>query len=498
MKRSAFRPGVVMLLQAALALVAPAARADPRAAEPWLEGRAAYRLLALAMDDMVLDQAGTLQGQSFWMEQRLRVGATLRRGGVTASFGADLLAGLLAGDTTDLGARFVQQPRDQINAHRGFLLRQAVITWRSALGELRVGQQVSHWGLGLISNNGDEPPPFGQQRLGDLMERVAFFTRPLPWLTSGVGADLVFRDSNAELLEGDLGINAFAALIAHSGPHMAGVYAVYRTQWDHDDERLQVAVMDLYARGRGDLPLGLSWEAALEGMLEVGRTSRMRAEPDLEGADVLAGGAVLRGALAHKPSRLRFTVELGFASGDNDLNDDTVRQAHFHPDYRVGLILFREQLGALSAHAADRLADAKHQGTAPHGVRHAVSDGRVTNALYIWPHLALGPLAGITLRAGALWAMAAADLADPYTTNNDAGGYNTNALGAPCTSRELGVELMAGLDYKLTLPLGLELGAAVQWAHLFPGAALTSASGQRPPDLDRVVARLTLGWRFSQ
>ena len=488
----------ILTMLVALPVAAQAEDGDGDGRAPWLEGQVSYRLLSLAMDDMVLDQAGTLQGQNFWMEQQLRVGATLKRGGLRATFEADLFSGLLAGDTTDLGARFVAHPRDETNALRGFLLRQAMIAWRSAYGELRLGQQVSHWGLGVLSNDGAHAIAFGQPRLGDIVERAAFFTRPLPWLSAGVGADLVFRDSNAELLEGDVGINSFLALIAHPGSYTAGMYVVYRNQWDRDDERLKVAVMDLYTHGEGELPGGLSWEAALEGVLEVGRTSRLRAEPELEGANVLAGGAVVRGALAHKTSRLRLSVELGYASGDNDLNDDTVRQLHFHPDYRVGLILFREQLGALSARAADRLADAKHQGQAPHGVRHAVSDGRVSNALYIWPHLAFGPLVGVTFKVGALWALAAADLADPYATNNDAGGYNTNAFGAPCSSRELGVEIMAGADYRLALPHGLELGAAVQWAHLFPGAALASAAGERPPDIDRVVGRITLRWRFSQ
>jgi len=483
------------ILGLAILLAPSPARAEE---DPWMDGRVAYRVLALGMDDMPLDATGARPGQTFWMEQRLRIKASLRRGSLRASFGADLLAGQLAGETTDLGARFVQEPRDGLHPEKAFMLREAMIAWRSPVGELRVGQQVSHWGLGLISNNGDGAPPFGHQRMGDLMERAAFFTRPLPWLSAGLGADLVFRDSNAILLEGDIGINAFAALLLHPGKHTAGVYAVYRTQWDRDDERLEVGVFDLYARSEGTLPLGLTWEAAAEGLVEVGRTSRIRAEPELEGSDILAGAAVVRGSLDHRALLLRFTVELGFASGDNDLNDETVRQAHLHPDYRVGLILFREQLAALSARAADRLADARHQGKAPHGVRHIPSGGRVSNALYLWPHLALGPISGVTFRVGALWAMSAADLADPYTTNNVTGGYNANHFGALCTSRELGVELMAGAEYRLELSQGLSLDAAVQWAHLFPGEALAMPDGSRPTSMDKIVGRVALTWRFDR
>ncbi len=486
----------LLLFLLLLVLGSPPAGADSGSppVEPLnsMAGTLSYRLLAGGMDDMTLDETGALTGRTFWLEQRLRLGAEIKRGSLKASFQGDLFSGQLAGDTTQVGARYLDHPRDELDVVRGFMLRQAMISWRTICGELRIGQQVSDWGLGLLANGGERELPFGNPRLGDLVERLAFFTRPVPHLYVGLGGDLVFRDSNAQLLEGDLGVNAFAAVFFNLRRHFVGLYGAFRTQWDRDDERLEVGILDIHARSGAKLPWGLSWEAAVEGLLEVGRTSRIRAEPDLEGTDILAGGVVARAALAHKTSRLKLTVELGYASGDNDLNDDTMRQLQFHPEHRVGLILFNEYSGALTARAADRLADAKHQGQAPHGVRHVPSGGRVGNAIYLWPHLALGPFWGATLRAGVLWARAAADVVDPYTTNNLSGGFNSNYFGAASGSRELGVEVQAGAEYRLELMEDLELGAALQWAHLFPGAAFNGAQGQGQPDLDRVVGRLTL------
>jgi len=499
-----FRRGrVVLLVAVGLIYLKPAAAetADSGSSSPphkMLEGTAAYRLLAVGLGDMALDEAGTVSGRGFSLEQRLRLEATLRRGNLRVSFSGDVLSGQVAGDTTELGSRFIQSPKDELNALGDVMLRRAMIAWRTPLGELRVGQQVSHWGFGLLANSGEQELPFGDQRLGDLVERVAFFTKPLPGLYAGAGADLVFRDSNAELLEGDVGVNVFAAVFFRLRQHFAGIYGAFRTQWDRDGERLEVGALDIHARTRGRLAFGLGWEAGVEGLLEAGRTSRIRAEPTLEGADLLASGVVARGALAHGPSMLKLTVELGFASGDNDLNDGTIRQIHFHPDYRVGLILFDQYLGSLSAWSADRLADAKHQGQAPHGVAHVPTDGRISNTLYIWPHLAFGPLWGLTLRAGVLWAFSAADVVDPYITNNLKGGYNHNYFGAASGSRDLGLEIQGGLHYRLEILKGLDLGAALQWAHLFPGEAFADSGGAKPSDIDRVAGRLTLTWRFSR
>lgn len=463
---------------------------------PTVEGSATYRLLAVGQSDLVVDPTGTELGLNGWLEQRLRLGAIIRRQRVAVRFGADLFSGQLAGDTTNVGARYVAVPYDEIDAYRSFELRWAMVAVRTPYGELRVGHQLSHWGYGILTNSGQQQLAYGNQRLGDLVERAAFFTRPLTDFYVGLGSDLVYRDSNAELLQGDIGVNVFGTAFYAGRWGFAGTYVAHRSQWDRDDARLEVTAVDIHARSGGALGGGISWDAGLEGMLLAGTTSRSLPEPQLVNATVTSGGLVVRGQLAHRPTGIRFTAEAGVASGDGNLDDGGVHQATFHPDYRVGLILFSQVLGAASARSADRLADARHYAQMPRETRSLPTNGGVTNAVYIWPRLSIEPLAGLDLGVGLLYAWTVAGLIDPYTTENDAGGYNRNYLGGPANANQLGLEVQLRAGYRIELIDNLILALNLQYGRLFFGAAFANARGRTPPDIDRVVGRMTLGWRI--
>jgi hypothetical protein len=322
-------------------------------------------------------------------------------------------------------------------------------------------------------------------------------TSPLDRLFVAAAFDLVYRDRNAELLEGDVGLNAIGSLFLRDARSFFGLYVAHRNQWDDDDDRVRVTAIDLHGLRRGELADDLRWEVGFEAMLLVGSTSRQRPEPELDETSVLAGGAVARAVLAHTPSRVTLTMEAGLATGDNDRNDDTTRQASFHPDYRVGLILFRELLGGLSARAADRLADPANVAQAPHGTEHVPTDGAVHNTVYLWPRVAFRLLGDLQLQAGLLYAHAVADLIDPYTTNLRGGGSNRNYYDGPADGGDLGIETQLGARYDLDLGHALHLQLAVQWAHLFVGAAFRSASGPAPEDIDRVGGRLLLSWSYN-
>jgi hypothetical protein len=75
-------------------------------------------------------------------------------------------------------------------------------------------------------------------------------------------------------------------------------------------------------------------------------------------------------------------LEIGYASGDDNLGDLHFKQRPLHPDYNVGLILFEEITRERSARAfGPRLISS----TSPDGARGFFSNGGVVNAKYLAP-----------------------------------------------------------------------------------------------------------------
>jgi len=75
-------------------------------------------------------------------------------------------------------------------------------------------------------------------------------------------------------------------------------------------------------------------------------------------------------------------LEVGHASGDDDLGDEKFKQRAIHPDYNVGLILFEETMRELTARTyGPPFISAEN----PDGARGFFSNGGVINANYINP-----------------------------------------------------------------------------------------------------------------
>ena len=80
--------------------------------------------------------------------------------------------------------------------------RYLYLEYNSPIGLFRVGQQGSHWGMGILANDGDHPTLFGDYQRGALVERVLFATTPMGKgtpLTIALAGDLVFEDNTADL-----------------------------------------------------------------------------------------------------------------------------------------------------------------------------------------------------------------------------------------------------------------------------------------------------------
>src|SRR5699024_2334908 len=105
-----------------------------------------------------------------------------------------------------------------------------------------------------------------------------------------LGADLVWRDENADLLAGDRAWQGMAAAFYRTTDTQGGLYAVYRDQEDRNGDFLRVWVFDAFADHSFSPVEDFTFRAAGEVALMNGETSRTWTQK-AEAISVLALGA---------------------------------------------------------------------------------------------------------------------------------------------------------------------------------------------------------------
>ena len=455
-----------------------------------------------------IDREGTTLGDGGAFHNRLRFAPALLIG-KTLEIRAEMdlvSTGELYAAPSDVGKDLGGYVRPRVQGFRPFAPRKLYLEWRSAAGMLRIGQCASQWGLGLLSSSGDRDPEFGTARYGDLVERVFFVTWPLKlaskasWasrLHFALGFDLVFRDENAYLMDGDLALQGVASLFWRQKGLFAGAYFAIRGQEDDDGDKLEATVIDLFLRWSHQFgKKGPTVDLAGELVFLRGFSDRMVNEAAPDGVDLAAMGAVVRAGVKVPSFGLRIAVEGGYASGDNDTGDGTSRTMSFDPDYRVGLLLFRQVMNGVSARGAERAGDPNRVGTPAKGTEQAATWGRVSNTFYLRPLIAWRPAFGpralrnLEVKAALLLARTAAEFSDPYESFR-AGGANRTIHGLPSADRaSLGTELDLAVSYLLKLTDSIKIAAVFEYAILFPGAAFEKADGSKPASVNLIQARL--------
>lgn len=490
----------------------------------------------------------------FTAEHRLRVEPRLQLfGQLTVHAQIDVLDGVLASDTGDrefLAFSDAPPPNELGDSFDSVRVNRAWAEWRSPAGTLRVGRQPSHWGLGMVANDGDrDDAAFGDSQLGDASDRVLFGTKPLSVfealatgekpdaehdpLTLGLGYDFgVDRGAVVEpgddvtqyllaLLWDARGSTSFREPVTHraaGGPRGAasriGFYAVRREQ-THDDrlvsgparpvrEFLDAWVLDssgrlvLDANTSDGFEFRLEWEAAYvtgETNFTVSRLAATPTDP-FPVSDAEQWGGIAR--LVAESSAMAVRLEGGVASGDGNRFDDRVTDFRFHPDYQVGFILFDELVASMTAaQAFNVVTQLGEGGPVPFlGANYLASDGAVTNALYVNPVVEVDPVPGTALIAGLVWARALEPWVDPFNDAFFGGGAGTlGSYGGHVGAKDLGVEIDVAVHQ--ALPLGLDLlraDAALEYGHLFTGGVFRDGDGAELADVDRVRLRLDVGW----
>jgi hypothetical protein len=402
----------------------------------------------------------------------------------------DLPHGYFLGqDTRYVGAAF--EPMDRKDGLR-VDLRWAFAQIMTPVGLLRIGQQGSHWGTGILGNDGNHPRLFGDYSRGGIAERILFATRPLgkdsPLAVIAAG-ELIYRDVQADLIDGDRAWQGTLAALYGDETNEVGLYGGLRRQrrdrqsidaFTPYTESLDVVVLDSFARFALPTPegsgfvLGEGEAAIVAGSTNYVRTPELAARREDEkirswGGQITVGYA----RVAHDEDRrwgdLVLSVEWGYATGDADPNDGVQRRFNFEPNHKVGLVLFDHVLAWTTARSAVNATDPSLVQRPNPGLQFYPSNGGVFGATYLYPTIVIRPKRWLDLKGAALLAQSTADMVDPYEFGVQ--GRIANARGGDPKRHDLGLELDAGFEVRMAVAQGATLQLGAEGGVLFPGHA---------------------------
>lgn len=417
------------------------------------------------------------------LETRVRVSPEIYLGALGLIAEADAATGSIFGIPPDslVGDR---QPAPAI---RALELRKLYLEYKWASGAFRVGQQTSHWGLGLLANDGGRDPlagDFGQRHFGNLTYRALLSARPLfgkggvfRAFEVSVAADLIVRDNFGEFVRGDRAFQGVLALRFNADPeNNFGVYAVYRNQRNifvtDGGKASDVVVIDfagrweLIKRRRREFKIG--WE--IVGI--TGSTTQARNE----NASLLKVGQFgLALKTQYRVGRTSVYLDGGYASGDQNTTDDRIDSFRFDRDYKVGLILFDQVMAYQSGRSGVRAGDPNLTGIAPEGADLLGTAGSVTGAWYLFPRVKLSMADWLDAYGGPLFAFGTARLTDPFNSRIG-GGTPINPVGGS-PGLYLGTEVDLGVQARLKPIPELTLSLTAEGGLFLPGDAYRLPGG---------------------
>jgi hypothetical protein len=332
------------------------------------------------------------------------------------------------------------------------LVKRAWLEVALPVGTLRVGRMPSNWGMGLLANGGDGfDDDFGENHGGSTNDRILFATKPFSLAKTILGADKTDhpftiayaydkisttpldvagdedplsraassawldrrRDEDGDGREGedpidqldndgdgltdedppgsdDVNEHVFVAIwnqpnawiVSRDDDLKLGTYIVYRTQQTTESK---VLIVDLY----GKLLIG-PWYAEGEWLTIRGATKAIPLGVRAKKARIYGGV----GRVGWLGKRFHVIAEAGFASGDDEIQDETFTRRPLHSDYNVGLLLYEEVLAE---------GTARYWGPNSRGLW---SNGGVYSSFYFFPRVRVFPIGGENLRliAGVLTA----------------------------------------------------------------------------------------------
>lgn len=406
----------------------------------------------------------------------------------TFRFKGDLMAGLVLGEEPNVYTEYSHDPRYMDKIFPSWIdLREVSIERFTRRWILRIGHEGSKWGLGIVANDGSVENIWGDDYIGDIVERamVILPVKEKPLTLFGLALDFPFRDSFGGLYYGDLPLQGIFLFMMRGKDWEAGIYIVQRYQEFDEGGMLNGRAYDLYFKW-----MNSRVTISGEGALMEGRTDYLRSYSAPKGVNVLSGGGVIRGDV--KFGRHFIRVEGGVATGDQNPFDKKLTQFSFNPDYNVGIVLFEEVRALISLADSGRVANPQIAGSPAPGVRLIPTNGGVSNCIYGTISGIIRPYESGTLKVGYIWARAVVRPIDMFRTFEN-GGVPTNYLGRPYPGLEYGHEFDLGFSHNFALRSG-ELTAGFEYGILITGNAFKDEFGNRQSTISKFQGRLGLKW----
>ena len=135
-----------------------------------------FRMVGSMLTDFAVDAEGTHIGQETWLDARLRVGAKMPFFIGTLDTEWEINTPQLVGDLWEIPGIIDQRQRDTRMFNT--LPRKLNLTGLVGPYQVSVGLTTSHWGLGMLANDGAHPDWWGRSDFGDRVVRVRMTRLP--------------------------------------------------------------------------------------------------------------------------------------------------------------------------------------------------------------------------------------------------------------------------------------------------------------------------------
>jgi len=456
------------------------------------------RFVASHLSDFAVDAEGTKIGQTAWFDARARVGATMPFFLGTLDTEWEINAPQLFGDMWTIPG--IEDERQRDARILQILPRKLSITTQAGPYQVSAGLTTSHWGLGLLANDGAHPDWWGRSDFGDRVIRLRAtrlpFSSKAPHraeLFTTAAIDLVVADDLGRLDAGQIaGQGILSALWRHKDRGQWGAYVVLRHQRERDRSRQTTALAtDAFAQlnwSVGSWTLETSGEAALL----LGNTNRATTYTSRTGQNVAQFGATGLVAL-HAPEK-RFTARLraAYGTGDGQPDNGVASNFLFDRDFSAGMILFDQFKGGVEAAAYQQLIDPDVSGQPPDGAEALVTEGAFQSASFVQPAIAFSPISWGQARLGATLIWSTAPMSQPFYTYR-AGGSPRNHLNAPVDGNYLGTEINWSVTFMNMADTSARSAMLdLQFGHLFTGNPIQAGGG--PQRIHHAMAIVRTEW----